>query len=218
MAISTLSFCDNLQCAVCSLHYCHVPLPSLILTIPLLAQLLPKYDKHLHDNYRLVYAIIGLHQNGQWALYIGSTGKPRELLTCHKSNFKCSKTRRQPSQDPNGTLSACSTWLACRIPCGLHDAQDVDVHLAGLDREYHHNLGAKSRPDITKPIPELSCLKAGGSLRAYVSRGRRRGISRPRFASQQMSTYQGFYPEIVANRAVLPENNAQSSPILKLYV
>ena len=57
-------------------------------TIPLLAQHLPKFDKGLHGKCHLVYAIIGHHDDGRYALYIESAGSAGSRHNAHMSCLK----------------------------------------------------------------------------------------------------------------------------------
>ena len=62
------------------------------ITIPVLAKHLPLYDSRLHAKYRLVYAMIGRHEDGRMALYSGSTNQPRQRIYSH---MKCLRLVRQ---------------------------------------------------------------------------------------------------------------------------
>ena len=53
-------------------------------TIPIPARLLPKSNKDLHNNSKLIYAIIGEHDDGRWASYPGSPSKPGPRIEMHK--------------------------------------------------------------------------------------------------------------------------------------
>ena len=52
-----------------ALNYEHI-------TILILAQLLPQFNRCLRNS-KLIYAIIGHHDDGRWAMYIGSTNRPQ---------------------------------------------------------------------------------------------------------------------------------------------
>ena len=53
--------------------------------IPLLAKYLPTFDEQNYGKSRLIYAIIGRHEDGRYALYIGSTPIPQNSHTQYKN-------------------------------------------------------------------------------------------------------------------------------------
>ena len=58
------------------------------ITIPLLAKLLPKFEIHRHGKSKLVYIIIGHHQDGRWASYPRTTASLGKRHRSHMRNLR----------------------------------------------------------------------------------------------------------------------------------
>ena len=51
----------------------------------MLIQYLPKYNKYIHSNSMIIYAMIGTHSDGRNDIYIGSSSQPRVRIGNHRS-------------------------------------------------------------------------------------------------------------------------------------
>ena len=55
------------------------------ITVQTLAQCLPVFQQDLHRKFKLIYCIIGSHDDGRWAAYPGSSINPRSRF-CHNTS------------------------------------------------------------------------------------------------------------------------------------
>ena len=90
-------------------------------TVPVLDQLLPKYNRYRHQNSTVIYVIIGKHINGNWALYPGSSARPVARIAAHRQALASVRRNgtRKDVQEVHRVLGKPGWSINIRILCEM---------------------------------------------------------------------------------------------------